>query len=73
MFPKRFCLYRYAGAPWHYGEQGKLSFLLMGTWEHEQIFKGTWEQSGFWGAFWNFFYGNSQKAFLGIREILETF
>ena len=23
-----------------YGEQGNLRFLLMGTWEHEQIFQG---------------------------------
>ena len=38
------------GVPRGYGEQGSLQFLLMGTWENEQIFQGTWEQIGLWRA-----------------------
>ena len=62
-----------SSAPRGYGEQGNLQFFL---WEHgnmSKFFKGTWEQSGVWGEIWNFFEGNSQKAFLGIRAILEIF
>ena len=59
---------RLLGAPRGYGEQGNLLFLLMGTWEHEQIFQGKLGAKWILGAIWN-----SQETFLKIREILEIF
>ena len=51
----------------------ELPVFIMETWEHEQIFQGNLGVKWILGAVWNFFWGNSQKAFLGISEILEIF
>ena len=40
-------------------------------WEHENISKGYRDQRRFWGAIRDFFPGNIQKSFIGIREVFK--
>ena len=61
-----------------WGPQGlwgmrNLQFLLWNLGNMSKFFKGTWGANWILGAVSNFFWGNSQKAFLGISEILEIF
>ena len=56
-----------------YGEQGNVLLLLMGTWEHEQIFQGRLGTKWILGSNLEFLLKEHSKTFLGIREILEVF